>query len=46
MKMKAVTYEGVRRMSVSNQTKPKIESPTDALLKVTTAGICGSDLHM
>jgi glutathione-independent formaldehyde dehydrogenase len=46
MKMKAVTYEGVRKMSVSNQSKPQIESPTDAILRVTTAGICGSDLHM
>jgi len=46
MKMKAVTYEGVRKMSVSNQSKPKIDSPTDAILRVTTTGICGSDLHM
>jgi glutathione-independent formaldehyde dehydrogenase len=44
--MKAVTYEGVRKMSVSNQSKPKIKSPTDAILRVTTTGICGSDLHM
>jgi glutathione-independent formaldehyde dehydrogenase len=46
MKMKAVTYKGVRQMSVSNEAKPKINLPTDAILKVTTAGICGSDLHM
>jgi glutathione-independent formaldehyde dehydrogenase len=46
MKMKAVTYQGVRHMSVSNQSKPKIDSPVDAILKVTTTGICGSDLHM
>src|SRR5579862_2464864 len=46
MKMKAVTYKGVRQMSVSNEAKPKINSPTDAILKVTTTGICGSDLHM
>jgi glutathione-independent formaldehyde dehydrogenase len=44
--MKAVTYEGVRKMSVSNEPKPKIDSPTDAILRVTTTGICGSDLHM
>jgi glutathione-independent formaldehyde dehydrogenase len=46
MKMKAVTYQGVRQMSVSNQSKPKIDSPIDAILRVTTTGICGSDLHM
>lgn len=44
--MKAVTYEGVRKMSVSDQSKPKLDSPTDAILRVTTSGICGSDLHM
>jgi glutathione-independent formaldehyde dehydrogenase len=33
-------------MSVSDQPKPKLNSPTDALLRVTTSGICGSDLHM
>ncbi len=44
--MKAVSYEGIRKMSVSNHPKPKIKAPTDALLRVTTSGICGSDLHM
>jgi glutathione-independent formaldehyde dehydrogenase len=44
--MKAITYEGTRKMSVSNESKPKIKSPTDAILRVTTSGICGSDLHM
>jgi glutathione-independent formaldehyde dehydrogenase len=46
MKMKAVTYEGIRKMSVSQQSKPKLDSPNDAILRVTTTGICGSDLHM
>ena len=44
--MKAVSYEGTRKMSVSDHPKPKLKSPTDALLRVTTSGICGSDLHM
>lgn len=44
--MKAVQYKGVHKMAVSDQPKPKITSPTDALLRVTTSGICGSDLHM
>ena len=44
--MKAVSYTGVQQMSVSDRPKPQLKSPTDALLKVTTSGICGSDLHM
>lgn len=44
--MKAVSYEGARKMKVSDHPKPKLKSPTDAVLKVTTSGICGSDLHM
>jgi hypothetical protein len=44
--MKAVSYQGPRKMSVSNHSQSKIKSPTDALLRVTTTGICGSDLHM
>src|SRR3984893_9040598 len=44
--MKAVSYEGLRTMSVSDHPKPKPKLPTDALLRVTTSGICGSDLHM
>jgi glutathione-independent formaldehyde dehydrogenase len=44
--MKAVTYEGQHKMAVTTQPKPKIKQPTDAILRVTTTGICGSDLHM
>jgi glutathione-independent formaldehyde dehydrogenase len=44
--MKAVTFEGDYKMKVSEQPKPKLKSPTDAILRVTTTGICGSDLHM
>jgi glutathione-independent formaldehyde dehydrogenase len=44
--MKAISYEGLRTMSVSDHPKPKLKLPTDALLRVTTSGICGSDLHM
>jgi len=43
--MKAISYQGPRKMSVSSHSKPKIKKPTDALLRVTTTGICGSDLH-
>ena len=35
--MKAVSYAGVRRGSVSEHPKPKLKNPTDALLRVTPA---------
>jgi glutathione-independent formaldehyde dehydrogenase len=44
--MKAVSYEGKHKMSVVEHPKPKLHAPTDVLLRVTTSGICGSDLHM
>jgi glutathione-independent formaldehyde dehydrogenase len=44
--MKAVSYEGEHRVAVKEQPKPELKAPTDAILRVTTSGICGSDLHM
>ncbi len=44
--MKAVVYEGENRMRVSEQQDPSVAGPEDALLRVTTSAICGSDLHM
>ena len=44
--MKAVSYEGARKMVVGDHPKPKLQKPTEALLRVTSSGICGSDLHM
>lgn len=44
--MKAVSYEGPRKVAVSDRPNPKITSPNDAILRVSTSGICGSDLHM
>lgn len=44
--MKAVSYVGERKVSVSERPKPELKAPTDAILRVTTSGICGSDLHM
>ncbi len=44
--MKAVVYEGPRNISVKDMPEPKIERPTDVLVKITTTNICGSDLHM
>lgn len=45
-KMKAVHYEGPFKVSVKDVEIPRIQSPEDIIMKVTTAAICGSDLHM
>lgn len=44
--MKALVYHGPRDVRVDNVPDPKIEEPTDVLVKITTTNICGSDLHM
>lgn len=44
--MKAVTYQGPRRIEVKDVPDAKIERPTDVVVKITTTNICGSDLHM
>jgi threonine dehydrogenase-like Zn-dependent dehydrogenase len=44
--MKAVTWHGIRDVRVDNVADPIIEEPTDAIVRVTTTAICGSDLHL
>merc|ERR1712157_182531 len=44
--MKAVHYEGPFKVSVKEVPKPILQHPDDAIIKVTTSAICGSDLHM
>jgi threonine dehydrogenase-like Zn-dependent dehydrogenase len=44
--MKAVTWQGIRSVSVEEVPDPFIEAPTDAVIRVTTSNICGSDLHL
>src|SRR5579864_8381988 len=44
--MRAVTFQDVGRIELDDVPKPEIQEPTDALLKVTTTAICGSDLHV
>src|ERR1700761_6680151 len=44
--MKALVYEGPRKVVVKEMPDAKIERPTDVLVKITTTNICGSDLHM
>ena len=44
--MKAVTWQGKRDVRVEDVPDPEIEEPTDAIIKVTSTNICGSDLHL
>ncbi|NIH79468.1 zinc-dependent alcohol dehydrogenase [Amycolatopsis viridis] len=44
--MKAVTWHGKRDVRVDDVPDPRIEEPTDAIVRVTSTGICGSDLHL
>jgi threonine dehydrogenase-like Zn-dependent dehydrogenase len=44
--MKAVTWHGKRDVRVDTVPDPTIEQPTDAIVRITSSGICGSDLHL
>ncbi|GAA2300996.1 zinc-dependent alcohol dehydrogenase [Nonomuraea roseoviolacea subsp. roseoviolacea] len=44
--MKAVTWHGKRDVRVEEVPDPAIKEPTDAIIKITSTAICGSDLHL
>src|SRR5947208_2637478 len=44
--MEAVCWEGKKNVEVLKVPDPSIINPRDAILKVTTTAICGSDLHL
>jgi threonine dehydrogenase-like Zn-dependent dehydrogenase len=44
--MKAVVWHGKRDVRVDMVDDPTIQEPTDAIIRVTSSGICGSDLHL
>ena len=44
--MKALTYHGPRDVRVTEVPDAKIEAPGDAVIKITSTNICGSDLHI
>ncbi len=44
--MQAVVYEGAGKVNVKDVAEPKIEKPNDAIIRLTTSAICGTDLHM
>ena len=44
--MRALTYHGQGDVRVDTHPDPKIEKPTDAIIRITSTAICGSDLHL
>ncbi|SOE06687.1 zinc-dependent alcohol dehydrogenase [Streptomyces sp. Ag109_G2-15] len=44
--MKAVIWQGRRDVRVEDVPDPRIEEPTDAVIRITSTGLCGSDLHL
>jgi threonine dehydrogenase-like Zn-dependent dehydrogenase len=44
--MKAVTWQGKRDVRVEEVPDPTIKDPDDAIIRITSSGLCGSDLHL
>jgi threonine dehydrogenase-like Zn-dependent dehydrogenase len=44
--MKAVVWHAVGDIRLEDVPEPKIQAPTDAIVKITTSAICGTDLHL
>ncbi|MDX8034198.1 alcohol dehydrogenase catalytic domain-containing protein [Lentzea sp. BCCO 10_0856] len=44
--MKAVAWHGKRDVRVDTVPDPVLEEPTDVIVRITSTGICGSDLHL
>jgi threonine dehydrogenase-like Zn-dependent dehydrogenase len=44
--MKAVTWHGRRDVRIDTVPDPTIQEPTDAIVRITSTGLCGSDLHL
>jgi threonine dehydrogenase-like Zn-dependent dehydrogenase len=44
--VRALTWQGKRDVRVEDVPDPRIEQPTDAVVKITSTAICGSDLHL
>ena len=43
--MQAITFQEPFKVAVETVDIPKIIEPTDAIVKITVCGLCGSDLH-
>lgn len=43
--MKAVIYRGIGDIALETVPEPKLQQPTDAIIRITSSAICGTDLH-
>lgn len=44
--MEALVFHGIGDIRVDDVDDPRIEQPTDAVVRVTASAVCGTDLHM
>jgi len=44
--VRALTWQGREQVAVEDVPDPRIEEPTDAVVRVTSTAVCGSDLHL
>src|SRR3978361_377230 len=44
--MKALTWQGNQNVEITDVPDPELQQPTDAIIRVTSTAICGSDLHL
>ena len=44
--MKALTWQGINDVQIKEVPDPVLQDPTDAIVRVTSTAICGSDLHL
>jgi threonine dehydrogenase-like Zn-dependent dehydrogenase len=44
--VRALTWQGTHDVRVETVPDPVIEQPTDIVIRVTSSGVCGSDLHL
>ncbi len=44
--MRAVTWQGHRKVAVEDVPDPGLKEPNDAIIEITSSGLCGSDLHL
>jgi threonine dehydrogenase-like Zn-dependent dehydrogenase len=44
--MRALTWQGTGKVSIESVPDPTIQEPTDAIVRMTSTAICGSDLHL
>lgn len=44
--MKSLVFKGPGSISLEDKIKPKVENPTDCIVKITTTTLCGTDLHI